>query len=91
MPLAMDTKLKRQPFLKWASSSFFGHVVLCELLFSLPLALVFMDLNHADGKLTPSWAFYLVVVWALLGMVGAALVWFTISLPLLKRRQGGGR
>ena len=74
-------------FFKWASSSLLGHVALTESLFSLPLFLVFLDMNYDDGTLTLAWALYMALIWALLGLVGAALVWYTISLPLIKQRK----
>lgn len=74
-------------FFKWASSSLLGHVALTELVFSLPLFLVFLDSNYEDGTLNLAWALYMALIWALLGVAGAALLWHTISLPLIKRRK----
>jgi hypothetical protein len=74
-------------FFKWASSSLIGHVALTEIFFSMPLFLVFLDANYDDGTLTLAWALYMALIWALLGVVGAALVWYTISLPLIKQRK----
>lgn len=74
-------------FFKWASSSLLGHVALTEVFFSVPLFLVFLDLNYEDGTLTIAWALYMALIWALLGVVSAAFVWHTISLPLIKRRK----
>jgi hypothetical protein len=74
-------------FFKWASFSLLGHIALIELFFSLPAFLVFLDLNYDQGTLTLSWALYIALIAALLGVVGAALVWYTISLPLIKQRK----
>jgi hypothetical protein len=55
--------------------------------FSVPLFLFFLDSNYEDGTLTMAWALYMALIWALLGVVGAGLVWHTISSPLIKRRR----
>jgi hypothetical protein len=75
-------------FFKWASSSFLGHVALTEIIFSLPLFLVFLDSNYNQGTLTLEWALYIALICAVFGVVGAAFVWYTISLPLIKQRKG---
>jgi hypothetical protein len=74
-------------FLKWASSSLLGHLVLVEVVCSVPLCLVLLDLNYEDGTLTAGWALWIFSISALAGVIGAALVWYTISLPLIKRRK----
>lgn len=74
-------------FFKWASSSLSGHVALTEIFFSVPMFLVFLDLNYEDGTLNLAWVLYMALIWALLGVVGAALIWHTISLPRMKRRK----
>ena len=74
-------------FFKWASASLLGHIALTEMLFSLPLFLVFLDANYDEGTLTLAWALHIALVAALFGVVGAALVWYTISLPLIKQRK----
>jgi len=75
-------------FFKRASSSLWGHVILCELFFSLPLFLIFLEANYTDGTLNFAWALYLAAVWSSLGAVGAAFIWYTISLPLIRKRDG---
>lgn len=75
---------------KRASSSLTGHIALVEAVFSLPLFLYFLAKSYAHGTLTISWGVYLAVVGASLGVVGAAIVWYAVSLPLI-RRQGGER
>jgi hypothetical protein len=72
---------------KRLSSSLQGHIVLSELLFSLPLFLVFLIQSHSEGSLTVKWALYLAMVWAAGGVLGGAIFWYAVSLPLIKGRQ----
>jgi hypothetical protein len=74
-------------FLKWASSSLLGHVVLFEAAFSVPLCLVLLDSNYTDGTLTVGWALWIVSISGLAGVVVAVLGWHTVTLPLIKRRK----
>ncbi len=74
-------------FFKWASSSFIGHIVLFELVGSVPMFFVFVSVAHSEGTLASAWVVYLAVIWAVLGAAGAALVWHTVSLPLIRRRR----
>jgi hypothetical protein len=75
-------------FFRWASFSLLGHIALTESFFSVPLYLVFLDANYRDGTLSLAWALYIALISALLGVVAAALIWYTISLPLIKRQHG---
>ena len=74
-------------FFKWASSSLLGHVALVEVFCSVPLCAVLLDSNYADGMLTVAWALWIVCISCLAGGVGAVLIWYTISLPLIKQRK----
>jgi hypothetical protein len=74
-------------FAKWASTSLIGHVVLFELTFSIPMSFLMIYLNYVEGTLTASWALWLFFVSALLGSVGAGAIWYTITLPLIKRQK----
>ena len=80
---------------RWASSSLLGHVVLFEVILSLPLAIVFFVLNYSQGTLTVAWVFYMATIWAAFGALVAVLGWYIVSLPLIKLRQSqvsrGGR
>jgi hypothetical protein len=79
------------PFLNWARSSLLGHIVLFELLFSLPEFLIFEFMNYRDGALTVTGTLRIAITAVVGGAVFATLVWFTISLPFrrrLKREKG---
>lgn len=80
-------KLDAMKFLKWASTSLLGHLIVFEVIFSLPMFLLLSALNYSLDIFTVGWARYAAIVWASLGGVGAALVWCTVSLPAIKRRK----
>lgn len=75
-------------FFKWGSSSLLGHIVLSEVFFTTPLSIMFFYSNYTEGELTVSWALYIAFMGALLGVVGAMLLWYLVSLPLIKERGG---
>jgi predicted permease len=77
--------------LKRGNPTLLGHIVLFEVSFSLPLFLFFLFTRHSHGTLTRDSAIYLAFLWAVGGAVVAVLFWFTFSLPLMKRRKGGGQ
>ena len=74
-------------FSRWARSSLLGHMVLFEVILSLPLSIVFLELNYTQGTLTAAWAFDMAIIWIALGAVVAVLGWYTVSLPLIKLRK----
>jgi hypothetical protein len=67
-------KLDTMKFLKWASTSLLGHIVVFEGIFSLPMFLLLSALNYSLDIFTVGWARYAAIVWASLGAVGAILV-----------------
>jgi hypothetical protein len=79
--------VRDQTFLKWASSSMRGHIVLSQLFLSLPFFVVFVWLDVVDGRLTPIRVFYLAVIASVAGMIWAVLFWYTVSSPLIERRR----
>lgn len=76
-------------FMKWASFSFVGHIVLFELLFSIPILLIFLVLIYSEHGLTVIWALYMVFLCGLAGGLIATLFWFTLSQPLIKKVTKG--
>jgi hypothetical protein len=74
-------------FFKWASFSLLGHVALSEVIAALPFFLVMLFLNYSEGTLSLEWALWIFGVSVVMGVVGAVLIWYTISLPLIKRRN----
>jgi len=71
-------------FLKWASSSLVGHMVLigvpCWVAGFLSLSLA----NYFEGTLTITWALGTLVESAVAGAAVATLVWYTMTLPRIK-------
>jgi hypothetical protein len=76
----------RNRFFKWGSSSLIGHVVLFEVICAAPLLSFSIGTMYSEGTLTVLSTLYMAVVCSVLVAVGAALFWYTFSLPLIKRR-----
>jgi len=64
-----------------------GHIALSEVAFGLPGFLIFLYQDYSQGTLTLAWATYLAVLWTSLAVVGAAILWFTVTLPLVNSRK----
>jgi hypothetical protein len=48
----MGDMMKNASFLKWASHSLIGHIVMSEVIMSVPLLINFLGLSYSDGTLT---------------------------------------
>ncbi len=79
----------RNKFFKWGSSSLIGHVILFQVTCAMPLLLFSLATMYLEHTLTVVWALYIAAVCSALVGVVSALVWYTISLPLMKRKRGG--
>ena len=73
--------------MKWKMSSLWGHIVVFEAIFALPLFLFFLSQTYSQGTITVDWAIYLAILWTVLGAVGGAFFWYVVSLPLIKSRR----
>ena len=78
---------KKKSFGDWASHSLIGHVVSSQVYFSLPLLILFLGTEYSDGTLSSISALYALFISSLAGLVFAILFWYTVSLPLIKRRK----
>jgi len=74
-------------FLRWVGTSLFGHVLFYGSLFTLALSTTFIYLNYVQQTLTLGWAIYVVLVCVILGAVCGLLIWSTITLPRIRRRD----
>jgi hypothetical protein len=74
---------------KWIASSLFGHLVLAEILFSVPGFLESMSRSDFEGPLTIEWVLWSAFVWCSLGALGAVVFWYAVTSPLINRRKGG--
>jgi hypothetical protein len=79
--------LRRHRFLIWAATSLTGHVVFFELIFAIPMAIIFTYLNYIQGTLTVSWAIWIVGLSAAVSIIISILIWTTITMPRIKRRD----
>jgi hypothetical protein len=72
-------------FLRWGRKSFFGHLILSELFFSLPALAFFAMLLDSEGTPIHDWVSAVFAV-MLGGFVFALVMWFAISYPISKRK-----
>lgn len=73
-----------RPFLVWASS-FGGHLVIFQVIWTLPMWGLFCWLRHEEGTLNVTSAAKLLFYAALAGIAFTILFWFTVSSPLRQR------
>ena len=78
---------KKMSFFMWASHSFVGHVVLFQIMWTVPMLIISIVLNNADGTVTLLWALNSLALSSLSAFVIAILVWYTISRPLIRQRK----
>ena len=74
-------------FSKWISRSLLGHVVFFEIIFSVPAFIYGLASNYSQDALTAPFAIEMMVEVATLGAVGAVAVWYTITLPIIRRTR----
>ena len=79
--------MKKISFLKWASTSLPGNIVLLEIFTGVPLFFAFLYLNYSEGTLTVMWAVLIAIVSGLAAAVIGVLGWFTVAQPLIRRRE----
>jgi len=70
---------------RWLTTSLTGHVVLFQFTFALPFLIYGLLSNYAQGSLTVPFVLEMVIGVVALAALSAVGVWFTITLPLLKR------
>ena len=74
-------------FFGFVNGSFFGHVVLYELVGSLPVFIWFLVETHKEGTLTAWWAAQFALAAIAGGIVAAFALWHTVTLPLLRHSK----
>jgi hypothetical protein len=74
-------------FLKRASSSLGGNILLWEVGFSAPLFLAFLFKSNSEGTLTFEWAIHIGLVAAVVGALVATCFRYFVALPLKKGRD----
>jgi hypothetical protein len=76
--------VRDETFAKWASRSLWGHVVLAQLVFALPLWFFFMWARF-DGSVRV--LLILTAICVLGGVCFAVILWYTMSAPLIRRMR----
>jgi hypothetical protein len=74
-------------FLKRASLSLSGNILLWEVGFSAPLFLAFLLKSNSEGTLTFEWAVHIALVSSVVGALVATCFWYFVALPLKKGRD----
>lgn len=78
-------------FFRWGSQSLLGHMVMGALLFGLPLYLIQIYYAVVNQALTLNRFLLGVVVYLVAGAVFGVIMWFTLSRPLIKRKESKDR
>lgn len=74
-------------FLRWASTSAVGNVVLFGVPFCLLESAAALVLNYRYGTLSLASGLQIVIIAALFGGFGGLLIWYMVTSPLLKSRK----
>jgi hypothetical protein len=80
--------VRKNGFFKWCGSSLKGHLVLIQILCATPLSLWAIVTMRSEGTLTIAGAFSIALLCSFLFGIGAALLWYAFSKPLIKSRRG---
>lgn len=72
--------------MRWASKSLVGHLVFLGGAFAIGETLLFLYLDYSDGTLTVAEGIWIVFVSCVGGALVAVALWYTTTLPRLKRR-----
>jgi hypothetical protein len=73
----------RGPFFDWLSRSLVGHIVFLEIFASIPAFLGFVIINFWDATL--AWTLQVAFLSCIAGVVAALAIWYTVTLPMIKR------
>jgi hypothetical protein len=70
---------------QWISGTLQGHLVFFEIIAGLPAIIYGLVSNELEGTLTASFAVVMILELIAIVAVAAAAVWYTITLPLIRR------
>lgn len=73
-------------FLTWASRSFFGNVVLFEILLGFPSFIAFSYMDYTRGILTPARVLFVCIVCMIEALILGVIIWFGLTRPAINRR-----
>jgi len=83
--------VRLRPIIVWACASALGHIAVFGSIFSLAEIGAFVVPEYLDGTLTLARGVYLVVLFVWLGAAASVATWYTVTLPLMKRRKNRRR
>lgn len=88
MPVKEWHRRKSEPFLRWATRSLVGQLVLYHLTFAIPMSLFSFYKVWSQGLLTFEWALYTYIVASAGAAFVATVIWYTMMRPLIRSRTG---
>ena len=74
------------PTIRNATASLGSHLAVVQFAFSLPIALLFMAFDYANGDLTLGRVVWIVLVWSAAGVIVGVVGWYVILSPFLRKR-----
>jgi hypothetical protein len=70
------------------TSSLLGLMAVSEVVFALPMCAFLLRQDYLDGNLTGSQTLLDVGACFIGGVLWALLFWYTVALPLMKKKEG---
>jgi hypothetical protein len=83
--------MQLKDFRRWAVTSLGGHIVVLGGSFALIEFLICWMISNSAGRATIATALKILLIVAPLGIVAALSFWFTVTKPLIRRRESGRR
>jgi len=81
-----EAKVLRNAFFRWCTLSLKGHLIFFQLLGATPLSLWAILTMQSEGTLTLARGIRITLLCSVLVAIGAALLWYAFSKPLIKSR-----
>jgi hypothetical protein len=75
----------KRTFSEWVRSSLKAHILVFQLLGSAPFFVFFLGFTYFAGVLTLAGVFYILIASTLFGLVSAILVWYLITLRVMRK------
>src|SRR5258708_6413400 len=79
-----EAKVLRNSFFRWCTLSLKGHLIFFQLLGATPLSLWAILTMQSEGTLTLGRAVRMTLLCSVLVAIGATLLWYAFSKPLIK-------
>ncbi len=77
----------RNKFIQWCASSLIGHLIFFEAFVGVPLFVWALMTMYQQDTLTVATALKIGLLCTVLVGIGAALLWYSFSAPLIRSRK----